>query len=105
MAGFGGVDELRGAARGGQGGGDLAGDVAAFAHAGDDDAPFSRLEAVDGADKGNAQGSAEGVAHRQKRCGLGGEGVAAGVDDGFGTVGAEGLIHLGVLTRGRDVHN
>ena len=39
MAGLGRMDELRRRAGGGEGGGDLAGDMAALAHAGDDDAP------------------------------------------------------------------
>ncbi len=47
MARFGGVHKARRRAGGGEGGRELAADMAALAHAGDDHAAFSRLQFVD----------------------------------------------------------
>jgi hypothetical protein len=55
------MDVLRGRARGGEGGGDLARHVARFAHAGDDHPAAGGGDALDRRDEEVAQAVAEGI--------------------------------------------
>ncbi len=69
--GFGSVEEVSGCAGGAKGGGDLAGDDAAFADAGDDDAFGVGLEEeFDGGGEGSREGAVEAVGELVERRGF-----------------------------------
>ena len=93
VAGFGGMHEKRRRARGGQGGGDLAGDVAGLAHAADDDAAAA-FEA-DGA--GARETGIEPRHQRRDGATLDLESPASGGDQ-RGRIGLELGIHAAIIT-------
>ena len=59
MAGLGGMDEVAGRAGGGEGGGDLAPDMARLAHAGDDDVAAGGFDDIGGRVEGFTQFAAQ----------------------------------------------
>jgi len=70
VARFAGVDEIGGRARGGEGRGDLARDMARLAHAGHDQAPARRPDHRDRCDDRPAESILDGVGERRDPAGL-----------------------------------
>ena len=71
MVGFGGVDEERGGAGGGERGGDLATDMAGLAEAGDDQPAFGREDGFGGGGEWRAEVGLQRGGERGDATGLG----------------------------------